>query len=97
MIDWRKLLTDEHLWDYRCKAVPVPLVREIVEEVETLRQDLAAARALPTAMANGYTSGSVTEHEFHSIHLHYNTRQQAVAAFEAISDAIDAALAERQT
>ena len=46
MTDWRKLLTDEHLWDYRCKAVPVPLVREIVEEVETLRQDLAAARAL---------------------------------------------------
>lgn len=45
MTDWRKLLTDEHLWDYRCKAVPVPLVREIVEEVETLRQDLAAARA----------------------------------------------------
>ena len=45
MTDWRKLLVDEQLWDYRCKAVPVPLVREIVEEVETLRQDLAAARA----------------------------------------------------
>ena len=51
MTDWRKLLTDEHLWDYRCKAVPVPLVREIVEEVETLRQDLAAARALLIAAA----------------------------------------------
>lgn len=63
------------------------------EQVNQLRADLAAARALPTAMANGYTAGSVTEHEFHSIHLHYNTRQQAVAAFEAISDAIDAALA----
>ena len=42
--DWRKLLVDEHLWDYRLKAVPVPLVREIVEEVESLRSDLAAAQ-----------------------------------------------------
>ena len=64
MTDWRKLLVDEQLWDYRCKAVPVPLVREIVEEVETLRQDLAAARADAGAireLMNCYNVGGWTD------------------------------------
>ena len=42
--DWRKLLVDEELWDYRLKAVPVPVVRESVEQVVSLRADLAAAK-----------------------------------------------------
>lgn len=36
-IDWRAQMIAEKLWDYSLKFVPVPPVREMVEEIEQLR------------------------------------------------------------
>lgn len=43
-VDWRAELVKENLWDYPLKSVPVPPVREMVEEIEQLRREVDELR-----------------------------------------------------
>lgn len=44
-VNWRQQMIDENLWDYSLKWVPVPPVRQMVEEIEQLRLEIDALRS----------------------------------------------------
>ena len=52
--NWRQMMIDENLWDYSLKWVPVPPVREMVEEIEKLRAQVDRLTAPPTQGDDGW-------------------------------------------